>query len=1106
MSKVLGFSIEIQGERAVIEKAADVQLAIREINKQLKQTSDSAEYDKLEKELLRLKGTLKEVRAQQRQTVNEFTATAEGVGAYRQMSAQLNVARQRFKDLAAAGQEYTEEAQAALKETQRLDAELKRIDASAGQFQRNVGNYPTTVTAVIESTLPAIGQMKDGFAQVNEISSRTGRIIARSFIIFGVVNEIAKGVDALGEFSKEFQELRRQASASTQLVGQELDELVVKTKAAADTFQVEYIDLLEAARTASIGFGTDASEAIDSISTALLGVADQQRFIGDLNTELNKLTQLGIGQDSALALLAQSVNNNFNIDVIAEPLLRIRERTEATRTAIENAIGTQAAEELFRDFEKRPIEAIQRISQELNELDINSAEAGALLADVFSAAGEDNVVAARSIANLTTNLDELIASTGRYSQRQIEVLAANRELIEAQNELTKATETFSAANETLGIRIKTAFTNIAANAINGFQESLAGLSAGFSFFEVKLKRFTLEAEKLNPFGRPTEEIQEDLRIIDEGLAGLAEQGVDSVFDAILAANRKRRQETNKLADELAEERKERQKRQKKEEQEQAEKDAAELSRKEAEAYRKERAKQQADLLLQDRKDQAARLQLLNQLNLQLVEATIDLMEDEREREIAQREQDFEVRKQVLQDQQAEQLDLLEQREQEIIDLFGRKSDEYLNFIRERKETEQELTDTTNALIVQLEADKLRDIEEINERARESEQRRLLEESQSRIKQIQNASEIELLELDEQFAKKLISEEDYWDEVDRIRIAALRRQNDQLRLELSTQTDLTEEEYQRRILSIKKNEAEIAKLQAGGTDRDERGEQALADKQRENFEQSLGYAQQSLSVLDNFAQGIAERQNQRYQEQIDAQQSLVSNLEEEFETAVGLKRVQLAEELEAERAALSQSVEAQEQANREAARQEKAIAILQSIVNTALAVTRALATGGPVAAGVVGALGAVQTATIAAQPFAEGGVVTPVQLSDGKIIATKNIPTMANGDNVLATVKTGEVILNERHVQMLGPEVFRSLGVPGFDRGGVAGRLAEPIAPPIMPLLAMRSQQDIGRAIESLDRKTDAINARIDRLRAVVVSEDVEKDLQDKQDNLRLRTL
>ena len=73
-------------------------------------------------------------------------------------------------------------------------------------------------------------------------------------------------------------------------------------------------------------------------------------------------------------------------------------------------------------------------------------------------------------------------------------------------------------------------------------------------------------------------------------------------------------------------------------------------------------------------------------------------------------------------------------------------------------------------------------------------------------------------------------------------------------------------------------------------------------------------------------------------------------------------------------------------------------------------------------------------------FADGGLVEGfaggglsgkrITSSDGKAIRR------SNGDNILATVKTGEVILNQRQQQALGgPSTFARIGVPGFADGG-----------------------------------------------------------------------
>ena len=111
-------------------------------------------------------------------------------------------------------------------------------------------------------------------------------------------------------------------------------------------------------------------------------------------------------------------------------------------------------------------------------------------------------------------------------------------------------------------------------------------------------------------------------------------------------------------------------------------------------------------------------------------------------------------------------------------------------------------------------------------------------------------------------------------------------------------------------------------------------------------------------------------------------------------------------------------------------QQKAVALVQAAINGALAITNVLATlidptpiqaFKAVAVAITIATVAAQIATIAAQPLAEGGIVQPVQLSDGKITRARNIPTMRNGDNVLATVRRGEVILNKRQLPKLDYE-------------------------------------------------------------------------------------
>lgn len=127
------------------------------------------------------------------------------------------------------------------------------------------------------------------------------------------------------------------------------------------------------------------------------------------------------------------------------------------------------------------------------------------------------------------------------------------------------------------------------------------------------------------------------------------------------------------------------------------------------------------------------------------------------------------------------------------------------------------------------------------------------------------------------------------------------------------------------------------------------------------------------------------------------------------------------------------------------RRKQGIDFASAIVNGGNAILKTLDTFGPpvppnfegiIAMAFTGATIATQLASIAgAKPnFADGGRVD--HLNDGKITASQNIKTQASGDNVLAYVKQGEVILNERQQAALGGyKTFSSIGVPGFASGG-----------------------------------------------------------------------
>ena len=73
-------------------------------------------------------------------------------------------------------------------------------------------------------------------------------------------------------------------------------------------------------------------------------------------------------------------------------------------------------------------------------------------------------------------------------------------------------------------------------------------------------------------------------------------------------------------------------------------------------------------------------------------------------------------------------------------------------------------------------------------------------------------------------------------------------------------------------------------------------------------------------------------------------------------------------------------------------------------------------------------------------FDQGGQIPTI--TGSRVTDPQNIPTQPGGDNVLAMVRRGEVVLNDgqqrRLFEYAGPDVFRRIGVPGFQSGGVIG--------------------------------------------------------------------
>ena len=222
----------------------------------------------------------------------------------------------------------------------------------------------------------------------------------------------------------------------------------------------------------------------------------------------------------------------------------------------------------------------------------------------------------------------------------------------------------------------------------------------------------------------------------------------------------------------------------------------------------------------------------------------------------------------------------------------------------------------------------------------------------------------------------------------------------------------------------------------------------ADLDQKNADEKVKEEAEANEKIKANRQALADASQQLVSNLFDLQQQ---NIQKELESSISSNNEKLtalqqqfdnglisSQDYEAKKLALEQKGrDEQRKIKKKQFQAEKNASLVEAGIATALGVARALPN--PILATLAGVLGAAQIALIANAPipaFIDGGKV----LSGQKIGANDGKPIWrSNGDNLLATVKTGEIILNE-HQQMLvgGDEVFRRAGVKGFASGGYTG--------------------------------------------------------------------
>ena len=437
--KTILYRVEVdadQAQRAAGELEAQLQQLGDErakLSKQLKElrrdeAANAAEIQKVSQALAANKRQAADVSREYRMVQNQIRATTGSIDAQRAALAKLT----RQYDSFAVGIDGTQDDLQALgKDIAMLTQHIKDQEYATLRFQRNVGNYKADIM--------------NAFAQVGNIPGIPGGLGGLANLFSGTslgITAVAGGaVLAANEMRKlavEVDAVRRETEKVTGAQGAMLSDVAASAKAISDVYQKDLNEVLISANALSKQMGISLTDALGIINKGFASGADaQNQFLDILKEYPAQFQKAGVSASEFVAIVAQTqregVFSDKGLDAIKEATIRLQAMEAPTKEALQ-AIGidAQKLQAAIQDGTMSTFEAIQQVSGRLEELGATSSEANRAISAVFGSAGEDAGNFVRSLGDVETGLDGVLAKQSEFARAQAEQAESfarlNREL------------------------------------------------------------------------------------------------------------------------------------------------------------------------------------------------------------------------------------------------------------------------------------------------------------------------------------------------------------------------------------------------------------------------------------------------------------------------------------------------------------------------------------------------------------------------------------------------------------------------------------------------------------------------------------------------------
>lgn len=317
--------------------------------------------------------------------------------------------------------------------------------------------------------------LKQTFGQLTSGIASAGKA-AMSFIatpigaaIAGITAAFATG-KAIFDYNAGLSSANKELKALGVNAGQ-LSNVRSEISATADTFDKDFKDIASKANSLAKAYGISMSEANDIIAQGLAsGGAMNDEFLDSIGEYDALFAQAGYSAQEFVNI----VNQGYELGIYADKLpdaikevgIKLTEQATATRDTLTSAFGASFTEDVLqkvRTGEMTTKQALDSIAEKSTEVSLTQQQQAALTADIFSSAGEDAGGAAKIFEAISKSANKELDSTAKA---QLELVDSTERLSKAQAELY---EVKGLGDVWTGIKV------VATDALSATLEHLAGM-------------------------------------------------------------------------------------------------------------------------------------------------------------------------------------------------------------------------------------------------------------------------------------------------------------------------------------------------------------------------------------------------------------------------------------------------------------------------------------------------------------------------------------------------------------------------------------------------------------------------------------------------------